>query len=180
MDLYQALLKNEDQAFAQLYQQCFAAVKSYICLNSGTADDAKDCFQDGIIALWQNVHSDKYTHQSDNLLIAYLVKICKFRWLERTKSTRFKNTVEISEELHLELASESELDQMIRSEEIAQRVSIFNRLEDKCKKILELFYYEKKSMVEIGAAMGYATNSAKNEKYRCIEKLKALHQPNKI
>ncbi len=179
MDLYQSLLKNEDQAFAHLYKQCYAAVKSFICINSGTADDAKDCFQDGIIALWQNVNSDKYTHQSDNLLLAYLVKICKFRWLERTKSTKFKSTVDITEYKQLEAPTENELDQMIQSEEIEARVSIFNRLEDKCKKILALFYYDKKTMVEIGAIMGYATNSAKNEKYRCIEKLKALHHPNK-
>ena len=52
----------------------------------------------------------------------------------------------------------------------------FNQLGEKCKAILHQFYYKKSSMKEIAALFNYEEKTAKNEKYRCMKKLRALYQ----
>ena len=47
------------------------------------------------------------------------------------------------------------------------------KLGQKCKELLELFYFKKLSMKEIAKKLGFASEKgAKNQKYRCIEKAK--------
>jgi len=50
-----------------------------------------------------------------------------------------------------------------------------NGLGEPCKSLLEAFYLQKKSMQEIAGSFGY-TNSenAKNQKYKCLVRLKKL------
>ncbi len=49
----------------------------------------------------------------------------------------------------------------------------FQSLGDKCKKLLKLFYYDKKSMKEIASDMGFNTQAvATATKYRCFKRLK--------
>lgn len=47
------------------------------------------------------------------------------------------------------------------------------KLGQKCKELLELFYFKKLSMKDISKKLGFASEKvAKNQKYRCIEKAK--------
>jgi len=50
----------------------------------------------------------------------------------------------------------------------------FNESASKCYDILVRFFYQNQSMDKIAEAMGYTNaDNAKNQKYRCQEKLKA-------
>ena len=52
-----------------------------------------------------------------------------------------------------------------------------NELGQNCKKTLELFYLEKKSMIEIAKKMGYSNkDTAKNMKYKCLKQLQKLYK----
>ena len=49
--------------------------------------------------------------------------------------------------------------------------SILNRITDKCKRIFELFYFQNLSMKDIAEQLNFTTvNSAKTQKYKCMEK----------
>jgi DNA-directed RNA polymerase specialized sigma subunit len=48
---------------------------------------------------------------------------------------------------------------------------IFSKMNDTCKQILNLFYYEKKSMEEIATILNYKNaDTVKSKKSRCISK----------
>ena len=50
-----------------------------------------------------------------------------------------------------------------------------NSLGEPCKSLLEAYYLDKKSMVEIAGDFGYTNaDNAKNQKYKCLMRLKKL------
>jgi RNA polymerase sigma-70 factor (ECF subfamily) len=82
----------------------------------------------------------------------------------------------LSNDEDFDIASdETALHQLIRKDEINEFDRMFSMLSDKCRRILSLFYYEKKNMKEISAVTGYELVSMRNEKYKCIEKLRGLY-----
>ena len=176
-ELMNGIRTHESSVLEYMYRQYFPIVRGYVMQNTGSADDAGDVFQDGIIALWTNINAGKYESRADKGIGAYLVQICKFRWLERTKSAGFRRTTgwnpdwEGTDENH-------KLAGMIRQEEISYATGLMAQLGEKCRAILTDFYYEKKSMQEIAAKQQMTPDSAKNEKYRCMQRLKKLHTGN--
>jgi RNA polymerase sigma-70 factor (ECF subfamily) len=51
----------------------------------------------------------------------------------------------------------------------------FERIGDPCHRLLELFYFFQKSMEEISLELGYKNpETAKNQKYKCMERLRKL------
>jgi RNA polymerase sigma factor (sigma-70 family) len=174
--LYELLLQQDSSAFDFLYSRFFPTVRLFVKDNSGSEDDAQDIFQDGIIALWDQMVNGKYTHQSDLKLGNYLLMICKYRWLERVKSYGFRNKKAMGPDFSIENDDISQLQSMIDSEEVQQLNDSFHQLNQKCQEILTLFFYERKSFAEIADILGYTENSTKNEKYRCMIKLKELYK----
>ena len=168
------ILAHEAGILEYLYRQYYPVVRGYVLQNNGTADDASDVFQDGMIALWSNARAGKYESRADKGIGAYLVQICKFRWLERTRSAGFRKTTGWNPDW--EAADETNrLSGLIRQEEISYAAQLMAQLGEKCRAILSAFYYEKKSMQEIAALQQLTPDSAKNEKYRCMQRLKTLH-----
>jgi DNA-directed RNA polymerase specialized sigma24 family protein len=48
-------------------------------------------------------------------------------------------------------------------------------LGEPCKSLLEAYYLEKKSMIEIASDFGYTNaDNAKNQKYKCLMRLKKI------
>jgi hypothetical protein len=62
-----------------------------------------------------------------------------------------------------------------RNMEFVMMEKAMSGLGEPCKSLLEAFYLQKKSMQEIAGSFGY-TNSenAKNQKYKCLMRLKKL------
>ena len=50
----------------------------------------------------------------------------------------------------------------------------FKQLNENCRKILTLYYYERFSMKQISTRLGIGSASARNQKYRCMEQLRSL------
>jgi RNA polymerase sigma factor (sigma-70 family) len=173
-DLYQLLLNNSDTAYKEIYKGHYAAVRLFVLKNGGSDDDVKDLFQESIIALWDNVHSGKYKHSNEAMLHGYFRRICKFKWMETIRGQG--KMITLADDERLDPASdETILDQLVKRDEINELDCIFKVLSDKCREILSLFYYEKKNMKEISGLTGYELVSMRNEKYKCIEKLKGLY-----
>ena len=174
LDLYQLLLSNNDAAYRDIYKSHFAFVKSYVLKNSGDNDEANDLFQDSIIALWDNINSGKYTHTNDTMLHGYFRNICRFKWLEILRAKG--KMVSISEDENFDVAGDDTiLNALIKRDEINTFNEIFAAISEKCREILTLFYYDKKNMKEISEITGYEISSMRNEKYKCVEKLRQVY-----
>lgn len=162
-------------AFEQLYRQVFPAVRQQVTAFGGSEDDARDVFQEGVLALWNNVRNGRYEVRPDVKLSTYLVEICKRRWIDMQKkaSRRYERSLpevpEAPEEPGFLVA-------WIDREEQAAFQARFGQLGQRCQDLLLRFYYERQSLREIAGVLGIGEASAKNEKYRCMQRLKQLFQ----
>jgi RNA polymerase sigma factor (sigma-70 family) len=171
LELVAGLRDGDRQILTWLYGRNYPIVRVFVLANSGTENDAKDVFQEGITAIWNNIFRQQYVSIQGKGLEAYLVKICRYRWLERIKSAAFRYSRPLSPELESGEPDDS-LQQMVRREEIEMARRYMSQLGDRCRRILYLFYFHKRSMDEIAGELDLTAESAKNQKYRCLKQLR--------
>lgn len=171
--LYEALLNNEAPAFEFIYTKNFPAVRQQVKQYGGSEDDAKDVFQEGVIALWNNIRSGTYQLRENVKMSTYLIQICKLRWMDRMKKASHR--YEIKKEDYVEPAAEAEvLVDWIDREDQQQFQQQFAQLGERCQDLLKRFYFLKESLQDIAQVMGIGEATAKNEKYRCMQRLKKI------
>ncbi|MEM6841606.1 MAG: sigma-70 family RNA polymerase sigma factor [Bacteroidota bacterium] len=172
-ELYQGLLNNDAEMFERMYIENFPAVRQQVQRYGGSEDDAKDIFQEGIIALWNNIRSGSYQLREGVKLSTYLVQICKLRWMDKMKKASHR--YEVKQEDYVEPEAEADvLVNWIDQEEQQQFQQQFAQLGERCQDLLKRFYFLKETMQEIAAALSIGDATAKNEKYRCMQRLKKI------
>ena len=166
-----ALRANDEEVLRQLYHQNYRRVESYVLQNNGSKDEAVDVFQDAFIAVWRNIQLNKFKLRDGSSIDAYLIQIARYKWLDQLRQKSVKKRVSLPAvlpDISFEALEDEELQQLDKIKEK------FLQLGDKCKDLLAKFYYGKQSMREIAKAFNWTEATAKNNKYRCIEKLKTL------
>ncbi len=168
---FNALFPGDKAGIDHLYRTHFEAVKRYITTHGGTDADAEDIYQEAFLALWRNVKTGKLSSPDEVNIGGYLFNIARFKWVDqvRKKQTHLKMLKEKLGETDREGVAEDE-----SGERIAAVKKHLNELGESCKKVLLLFYYEKKTMKEIAAEMNWEEATARNNKYRCLQKLRNL------
>lgn len=167
--------KNQE-ALNYLYKDPLNKIRKFILRNSGTLDDANDVFQDAIIILFHYVKKGKYKEEYD--LDGFLFRVAKNAWINLARK---KQKVIKQEFTGYDVSDETDhLHDMIEEERLSTFRSLFDKLEDNCKKILSYVIFEKKSMKEISALMGFKDdNVAKNQHYRCKKYFSKILMENK-
>lgn len=172
-------IENKNNVLEKLYKHNYKIVRSYVMKNSGTEADAKDIFQEAMLVCWMNLKEDKFIVRNEFSLSAYLYKIAKYKWLDKLKSQQHKTTVNIpvsdleSEEMDMFELNETQ-------NKLSYLLGLYNRLDTKCKEVLNQFYYEGKRMDEIASEMSYDLGSVRTIKYRCMQKLREMHAEKEI
>ena len=162
-----------------LYVHVFPKVKLHILKNSGTPEQAKDIFQDAFVACWKNIKSDKFS--KDGNVEGYLYSIAKNKWIDYLRSANYKKENNNAEVVHLEIVpDETTIDEKEEEQNRNAMHKALQQLGEACKTVLKLFYFERKSMNAIALELNITAASARNQKYRCMEKLrnKALELKN--
>lgn len=176
-ELIQGFILNDTRCMEHIYAQNYASVERYIITNSGKEADAKDIYQEAIVAAWLNAKEGKFQAQDGKTIGGYIFQIAKFKWLDKLKSKSHRDTVRLAHE-----NQSDQIDEADYHDEHEQRIqylqTLYQKLDEKCKAILNRFYYEKKSLEEIGAELDYDAGTVKTLKYRCMNKLKSVHQKN--
>ncbi|MBK6527719.1 MAG: sigma-70 family RNA polymerase sigma factor [Crocinitomicaceae bacterium] len=98
----------------------------------------------------------------------YLISTCKLLWSNELR----KKKVRIGDETGLNnLLFEDEIQQKIEQENKFKTIEkVLLKLGEKCRTILEQFYFKSLSMESIARQFGFKTvESAKVQKYKCIE-----------
>ncbi|MBC7947949.1 MAG: sigma-70 family RNA polymerase sigma factor [Chitinophagaceae bacterium] len=154
--------KEYDKAVRGLYSS-LPAIRQYIKANSGTSVDAEDIFQDALVILHNKIQSG--TLELTSTLRQYLNGIARNCWREELRRRkRLPISGQPFDVVETEYTGE---------ERHGLAAAAFKLLGEKCREILILFYFKKKTMEEIAQTLGFADeNVAKNQKYRCIQKAK--------
>jgi len=165
----QGIRTNDTRVLSELYRTVYPKVRAHVLNNSGLEEQAKDIFQEAFIACWRNVKEGKV--KSDSNMEAYLFSIARNKWTDHLRSTYTRNRVSADSMSPLKMIAEGE-EEDLHEERLSRMRAALERLGDACRQLLVLFYFERKSMEEISEQIGVAPASARNQKYRCMERLR--------
>lgn len=170
--LLKGLAKNDRKAIETIYKQNYAMVQNLILSNSGTDEDAKDIFQESLIVLYEKAISG--TFELNCQIKTYVYSVSRRLWLKRLQlQQKFEPEVEGLEQT-VPVEEDLEGHEQRNADFVIMEKAMMG-LGEPCKSLLESYYMQKKSMVEIAADFGYTNaDNAKNQKYKCLMRLKKL------
>jgi len=160
--------RNDPTIVRMLYKQHFAAVKQYVLQNSGTSNDAEDMFQEAVTILWLKVKDGSLVPNSEPG--AFLYQVAKNKWLDVVRSAAHRHMRILHDERQQDVRTETADD---TEEKLSRLREVYARLDEKCRQVLDQFYFERKDLATIASAMGVEEESIRTIKYRCMMKLRA-------
>ena len=170
--LLEGLAASDKKAVETIYRENFNMVQSLIINNNGSADDAKDIFQEAMIVLYEKVRSG--TFELNCQIKTFVYSVSRRLWLKRLQQQNrysapgdnMEAVVSVEEELEDHEQRNAEFDMMEKA---------INNLGEPCKSLLEAYYLQKQNMQVIAASFGYTNaDNAKNQKYKCLMRLKKI------
>ncbi|HKH59178.1 MAG TPA: sigma-70 family RNA polymerase sigma factor [Flavitalea sp.] len=170
--LLEGLARDDRSAIESIYTQQYAMVQTLIINNNGTAEDARDIFQEAMIVLYEKARSGSF--ELNCQLKTYVYSVCRRLWLKRLHQLQkyvpnangLEETVSVDEDMEVH-------DQ--RNSDFMMMEKALSSIGEPCKSLLEAFYLQKRNMTEIAGTFGYTNaDNAKNQKYKCLMRLKKL------
>lgn len=165
------LRRNDQVVVRTLYKAHFPAVRQYVLQNSGTVSDAQDVFQEAVIVLWMNVKQGRLSTGTENGPGGFLFRVAKNKWLDVVRSAAHKHMKVVHNDQMPDRRSDVPDD---IEERIIRLRGVYEKLDDKCRAILDQYYYERKDLATIASSMGVEEDSIRTIKYRCMMKLRAF------
>lgn len=163
-EILDRIRKGDERALDYLYKKYYRMMTNIVLKNNGTEEEAKDVYQETLLAFWQKAVSGKLVLTSK--ISTFLYSICLNQWRkELERKSKLSHEEVDSEEYQTHEAQE-------RYNVVMQCIS---ELGDTCKKILTYYYFDGFNMTDIAEKMNFAnTDTAKTKKYKCKKKLDSL------
>lgn len=175
--ILEQLKRGDDAILVQLYLE----VKPEFIAWSGkeyalSEAEATELFQLSMVIFYDNVMTGKLRSLTTQVkTYVFAIAKNKARELLRKKKKHIPLT-----DLVREIAVEDDIDEKREKEQKIDTVrQHINRLGEKCRTLLRLFYYKSLDMADIARLLNYSSpGTAKNMKYKCLQQLKKMiHQP---
>lgn len=163
-EILEKVSQGDEKALEYLYKKHYKMMTRLVINNNGTEDEAKDIYQEALVAFWQKAIGGNLVLTSK--ISTYLYSVCLNLWRkELDRKGRFAESDK--EELTFQEFEKKERVRIIQ-ECIAE-------LGDTCRKILTYHYFDGMSMTDIAKKLNLAnTDTAKTKKYKCKKKLDLL------
>ena len=144
-------------------------MERHVLQNSGSKDDAKDLYQNTLIAFYKNVCKEDFTLTVQ--IKTYIHSIARNLWLKvlRDRKNKFSNDIDSFD------IEDNDSSDFLEKEVLLDKMSFaLKQISDNCQQLIRLFHYQSKSWTEIVSILGYKNeHAARNQKYKCLQKLKA-------
>lgn len=171
-ELLIGLANSDKKATETIYRENFNSVQVLIINNNGSADDAKDIFQEAMIVLYEKVRSGSF--ELNCQLKTFLYSVSRRLWLKRLQQQNRYSAPGDSMEQVVAVEEDLEAHEQ-RNAEFEMMEQAINHLGEPCKSLLEAYYLQKQNMQVIAASFGYTNaDNAKNQKYKCLMRLKKI------
>lgn len=171
------LLREDSQVLSIVYRRHKEYCLNFMKFMYNDHDEIKDIFQDAVIVLYENICKPEFSLTCS--MQTYLNSICRNQILKRiSNAKRYPHKKSESDNEFIETITDWFED---LEDENAERVNILKivlaemkEISSKCYDILVRYFYQNQSMDKIAYELEYTNaDNAKNQKYRCQEKLKA-------
>ena len=170
--LLQGLARNDRKCVEAIYRENYNMIQMLIINNNGSADEAKDIFQEAMIVLYEKVRSG--TFELNCQIKTYVYSVSRRLWLKRLQQlNRYTGGLE---NLDGAVPVEEEIEEHEkRNTEFEMMDKAISSLGEPCRSLLEAYYLQKRKMQEIALNFGYTNaENAKNQKYKCLMRLKKI------
>lgn len=163
-EILEKISKGDERALDYLYKKYYRMMINVVLKNNGTEDEAKDVYQEALLAFWQKAASGKLVLTSK--ISTFLYSICMNQWRkELDRKSRLSN----------EEVDSAEYQGHDGEERYKIVMDCINELGDTCKRILTYYYFDGLNMSDIAEKLNFAnTDTAKTKKYKCKKKLDSL------
>jgi RNA polymerase sigma factor (sigma-70 family) len=169
--LLRGLARNDKKAVETIYKDNYNMVQALIINNNGTADDAKDIFQEAMIVLYEKARSG--TFELSCQIKTYVYSVSRRLWLKRLQ--QLSRYAEIGNSDSVVPVEDDLEDHGRKNREFEMMENAIGHLGEPCKGLLEAFYLQKRTMQEIAIDFGYTNaENAKTQKYKCLMRLKKI------
>lgn len=170
--IIEGIRHSDERALAHLYKLYFPMISHFILSNSGTDDEAKDIYQEGVIVFYEKIKDNSLELSCQ--IKTYLYSVCRRLWLKRlAEKGRFVTKLDDTDSFipvdgDTQHHEEQERQFGVMGDALAQ-------LGEPCRSLIEDYYIRTQSMQDITAKFGYTnTDTAKNQKYKCLQRLKKI------
>ena len=172
--ILQRIKRGDEQLLSKLYE---SYRKDFLKFGfKYLQDESKilDVYQDAFIAFYENVRADK-VNDLKSTIKTYIFSIGKYKLIHQFKAEIKQVSDEDLEGYEFVDVSFEEQENLSETQQLLQ--GALAQLNNKCRKLLVLFYYRKYAMEAIVEAMSYKNvNVVKNQKKRCMAYLKDIIQ----
>lgn len=167
---------KRETALKELYKE-YPKIRTNVLSSGGDEEIARHLFHDSLILLVEKVSDPDFELTAK--LTTFLYGINRFLWKNELRKRNRNPELEWKDTLILtadEIGYDEEKEQKMKVLE-----KVLNQVTERCKKIFELFYFKKESMTEIAKKLEFSSvNSAKTQKYKCMEKAIKLAKQNQL
>jgi len=167
-----SLDKNGLKALDNVYVEYKSEFLSFSKKYNISEEDINDIYQDSIIAFYENVVNGKLKELTSTIK-TYIFSIGKYSIFNKLK--KVNKTISLDRE-HLENLDLRAIDYDFQPTQKSTQVkSAMEKLGDRCRKILVLFYYHSYSIEALMHELEYKNeNVVRSHKSRCLKNLKDL------
>lgn len=163
----EGLAASSSEAIQAVYDLALPSIILWVKANSGTEADARDIFQEALMALFKRLGKGDF--ELTCTLKSYLRIMCRNLWLTKIRDNKKWHQTSLDNIEAVEL--ESEMDELMqKSAQSRLFYKHFEALGEKCKTILQGFF-QKKPMAEIAKELDTSVGYIKKRKFICKEKL---------
>ena len=163
-DILDRIKRGDEAALEYLYKKYYRMMTKIVLSNNGSEEEAKDVYQEALLAFWQKAASGKLVLTSK--ISTYLYSICLNQW---------RKELDRKSKLTNEEVDGEEYQSHDQEERYRLVMDCIEELGDTCRKILTYYYFDGLSMTDIAEKLEFAnTDTAKTKKYKCKKKLDSI------
>ncbi|MBX2893103.1 MAG: RNA polymerase sigma factor [Saprospiraceae bacterium] len=165
-----ALLNNNHRGITDIYNRFATRIERFVCANNGSPDDARDVFQDALIAITRQAQRPGFALTCP--FEAYLYLVCRGKWFNELKRRqRAAVTIVESSGFNDTEHADALADTTLREEERDRLFRLFfEKLAAGCRQLLQLAW-SGISMEEVSAQLGVSYGYARKKKHECVSQL---------
>jgi RNA polymerase sigma factor (sigma-70 family) len=166
-ELLIGLTRAESSAVRKVYDLVLPSVIAWVHDNNGSEADARDIFQEALIALFLKLEKEDF--ELTCTLKSFLRIICRNLWLTKLRDSKNKQTSAL-EEIEDDVEENDLVDKIAQTDRNRLFIKHFNKLSESCRKRLSLFF-NKISFAEIARKFNTSEGYVKKNKFRCKQRL---------
>lgn len=160
----EGLVNKDEEVIRAVYLRHFEKTRRLILMNQGGEEDARDVFQEVLIAVFLKAQAGTLILSSS--FGAYLYSVSRLLWLRELKRRRRLTSFPENAEGYPESAGDC-FDRICARDQLLIFRKHFEDLSEDCRKVLLLFQ-EGYSIAEITRLMGFRSEQhTRNRRYRC-------------